>query len=149
MAGELGDLAKDPGGQDQALGDLQALAEAAEALARELESGRLDATTVERQEELFHRLLDAGRSLQKDEFAEERRSEGPDAVLRNPVEALGPSELGGAMIPFPDRSELAGLSPGQRELILQYFERLNRGRGGVAGPGPAGPAGTGSGGGGS
>lgn len=145
VAGELGDLAQDQGSQDEALGDLQALAEAAEALAQELEAGRLDATTVQRQEELFHRLLDAGRSLQKDEFAEERRSEGPDAVLRNPVEALGEEELGGAIIPFPDRSELAGLTPAQRALILQYFERLNRGRGAPTGAGASGAGPTGGG----
>jgi hypothetical protein len=141
VAGELGELARDPGTADEALGDLQALAEAAEALARELESGRLDAGTVQRQEELFHRLLDAGRSLEKDEFADERRSRAPGDIERESVEALGRADLGGAVIPFPDRTELEGLTPAQRAQILQYFERLNRTRGGTANTAGTGPGG--------
>jgi hypothetical protein len=141
VAGELGELARDPGTADEALGDLQALAEAAEALARELESGRLDAGTVQRQEELFHRLLDAGRSLEKDEFADERRSRAPGEIDREAVEALGRADLGGAVIPFPDRTELEGLTPAQRAQILQYFERLNRTRGGTANTAGTGPGG--------
>jgi hypothetical protein len=48
------------GGADQ-------LGEEAKALARELEAGQLDRRTVERQEQLFRRLLDAGRTLRGEE----------------------------------------------------------------------------------
>src|ERR1043165_2753067 len=41
------------------------LAKEAKALAEALEGGRLDATTLARQQQLFRRLLDAGRSLQQ------------------------------------------------------------------------------------
>ena len=52
------------------------LAEEARDLARRLESGRLDRETVERQERLFRRMLDAGRTLQgqQQDPNKERRS---------------------------------------------------------------------------
>src|SRR5205807_1479876 len=43
------------------------LAQEARELARQLEAGRLDQRTIERQQRLYHRLLDAGRSLSNDE----------------------------------------------------------------------------------
>src|SRR5216683_2793669 len=50
----------------QAGGDAGAaggLAQEARELARQLEAGRLDRRTIERQERLYRKLLDAGRSL--------------------------------------------------------------------------------------
>ena len=130
MAGELGELAREQGESGEILGDLQAMAEAAEALARELQSGRLDANTVQRQEELFRRLLDAGLSLQRDEYSEERTSKSPGSILREPAGPLDLEALGGRSLPFPGREELSGLTPVQRLWILEYFQRLNRQRSG-------------------
>jgi hypothetical protein len=133
VAGELGEMSEDPGQSDEVLGDLEAMAELAEALARELSEGRLEAETLDRQEELFRRLLDAGRSLEKDEFSEERQSEEPGEVVAEDVDALDLDALGGVGIRFPTREELQGLTPAERQLVLQYFERLNRARGGGGG----------------
>jgi len=135
VAGELGEMADEPGKSDEVLGDLEALAELAAALAKEMAEGRLQAETLDRQEELFHRLLDAGRSLEKDEFAEERQSEAPQDVIRERLEALDLEALGGERIRFPTREELQGLTPAERQLILQYFERLSRGRARTGGGG--------------
>lgn len=130
VAGELGDLADEPGRQEQALGDLDALAEEAREIAEELAGGRLDARTRERQERLFHRLLDAGRSLQKEELSEERESERPAVFERGTVLPLGEDALGLSPFGFPDAAALARLSPSERRLVLEYFDRLNRGRSG-------------------
>src|SRR2546430_17443073 len=43
------------------------LAREAKELARQLEAGRLDQQTIERQQRLYRRLLDAGRTLSNDE----------------------------------------------------------------------------------
>src|SRR5205807_7615498 len=43
------------------------LAQEARELARQLEAGRLDQRTIERQQRLYHRLLDAGRTLSNEE----------------------------------------------------------------------------------
>lgn len=129
VASNVGEMANQEGDQGP-LGDLEALAQEAQALARELAGGRLDAETRERQERLFHRLLDAGRSLEKEEFSEERESQAPGLVERGEVAPLGPDALG--LLRFrPDAEALRRLPPAARALVLRYFERLN-GDGGAA-----------------
>ena len=103
------------------------LAEEALQLARELEAGQLDRETVERQERLFRRLLDAGRTLRSDEEDErkERRSEtGDQANARVPPELLGPTGPE-ARYPYPRWDQLRRFTPEERRLILDYFRRLN------------------------
>src|SRR5436309_11947345 len=69
------------GGDASAAG---ALAQEARELARQLEAGRLDARTIARQERLYRKLLDAGRSLQGEEPDEQKertsRSASGDSV---------------------------------------------------------------------
>lgn len=139
IAEELGDLAEQPGSEGQSLGDLEALALEAQELAARLAGNRLDAETLRRQQRLFHRLLDAGRSLEKEELSEERESTRPDGFDRESVDALSPEDLGALRFELPPAESLRRLSPAQRHMVLQYFERLNRakrgagagGRGGV------------------
>jgi flagellar biosynthesis regulator FlaF len=103
------------------------LAEEALQIARELEAGRLDRETVERQQRLFRRLLDAGRTLRSDEEdeREERRSEtGDQANVRVPPELSGPRGPE-ARYPYPRWDQLRRFTPEERRLILDYFRRLN------------------------
>lgn len=125
VASDLGDLADEPG-SEQSLGDLQQLAQEAAALAQELQQGRLTPEMVERQERLFHRLLDAGRSLEREEFSEERESEEPGDFERGAVLSLTGDQLGVLPYEVPDGEQLQRLSPAVRQLVLDYFERLNR-----------------------
>ena len=60
---------------------------------RTLAGGRLDPETLRRQEQLFHRLLDAGRSLERDEESEERESEQPGEFERGEVAPLSSDAL--------------------------------------------------------
>jgi len=132
VASDLGDLADEPGAEES-LGDLQQLAQEAEMLAQELAQGRLTPEMVQRQERLFHRLLDAGRSLEREEFSEERESEAPGAFERADVLSLTPGQLGIMPYEMPDGEQLQRLAPAVRQLVLEYFERLNRTRPGVGG----------------
>jgi uncharacterized phage infection (PIP) family protein YhgE len=126
VAGELGRLSEEPD-SDQALGDLAALAQEASELAQMLDGGRLDPETRRRQERLFHRLLDAGRSLEKeDEISEQREARTAGAVEAGPVEPLSAEAVGGVRYRLPDASVLQQLGPGERQLVIEYFERLNR-----------------------
>ncbi len=107
------------------------LAREARDIARRLEQGQLDRRTVERQERLFRRLLDQGRTLRGDEEDEtkERLSQTarPDNVRLPP--ALKPGELGqGPRYPYPSWEQLQQLPAEQRRLVLDYFRRLNEGR---------------------
>ncbi len=107
------------------------LAQEALELARILEAGQLDRETVERQDQLFRRLLDAGRTLRSDEEdeKEERRSEtGDQTNVRLPPALLGPTGPE-ARFAYPKWEELRRFSPEERRLILDYFRRLNAERG--------------------
>jgi len=127
IASDLGDLAEQPGSDNETLGDLEQMAQEAEALAQAMVEGRLTPETVRRQERLFHRLLDAGRSLEREEFSEERESEEPGAFERGEIMPLTPDQLGALRYQLPDSDQLQRLSPAVRQLVIQYFERLNRG----------------------
>ncbi|MBI4544713.1 MAG: hypothetical protein HY703_05945, partial [Gemmatimonadetes bacterium] len=128
VAKELGGLQHTRGGREHVLGELEAMAQEAEQLARELAGGRLTPELLARQERLFHRLLDAGHTLERDEVSDERVAERPSAVPPSRAQPLDPELLqGGPRFPLPDPEQLRALPPAYRRLILEYFDRLNRG----------------------
>lgn len=135
VAGELGDLADRPE-SNGLLGDLESLTEEARELTRELEDGRLDPETVRRQERLFHRLLDAGRTLESDERSDEREGATAEVVPPREVEPLAQEVLDADRIGAPPTEVLHSLPPAQRALVLRYFERLNRTLEGSSGEAP-------------
>jgi hypothetical protein len=97
-------------------------------LARQLGAGRLDSQTIRRQDQLYHRLLDAGRTLTSSTPDEQqarvsRPSTGDD--VHTPA-TLAPGAAGtGPLLRYPTWDELAGLTPEQRRLVLEYFRRVN------------------------
>jgi hypothetical protein len=105
-----------------------ALAQEARELARQLEAGRLDRRTVERQERLYRKLLDAGRSLSGEEPDEQKQRTSRSATgdsVHIPT-ALLPGATGtGPRVRYPTWDELTGLTPEQRRMVLEYFRRLN------------------------
>jgi hypothetical protein len=115
------------GGQDQVLGKLDELSRQADQIARDMSGGRITEDLMRRQQELFHRLLDAGRTLEKDEFSSQRVAESPGDVGAVFGKALDPALV---RLPFryavPTPEQLQALPPAYRRLILEYFDRLNR-----------------------
>ena len=95
--------------------------------------GRLTPEMIQRQERLFHRLLDAGRSLEREEFSEERESEEPGDFERGDITSLTAEQMGVMPYEVPDGDQLQRLSPALRQLVLEYFDRLNRRRTGGGG----------------
>jgi hypothetical protein len=125
VAQDIETTSREPGADD-ALGDLEQLAREADALAAELAQGRMTPEVLRRQERLFHRLLDAGRSLEQEEFEEERQSTRAGAFERGDVVPLSELQLGLMPYDLPDGAQLRSLTPAVRQLVLEYFERLNR-----------------------
>jgi hypothetical protein len=126
IAQKLGGMNKG-GARDDLLGRLDELVKEADNIARDLEGGRMNPQTVQRQERLFHKLLDAGKTMERDEVSEEREAEAaralPPAVLR----ALKPGLFDNTdKFTAPTAEQLRDLPPAYRKLILEYFERLNR-----------------------
>lgn len=130
VADDLGEMSEDPGAEEESLGDLSALADEALALAQQMAEGRLTPELMQRQERLFHRLLDAGRSLEREEFSDEREAERTTAFQRGVVVPLTSEQMGALRYRLPDADQLRRLSPAVRRLVIQYFERINRGGGG-------------------
>jgi hypothetical protein len=102
------------------------LAREARQLADRLDGGRLDAGTLARQQQLFRRLLDAGRSLQKEEREDNGKREATSATgteTFSPTGTVDPK----AAVKFrpPTWQELRGLSADERRAILDYFTRIN------------------------
>ncbi len=104
----------------------KAMADEARELARRLEAGRLDRETVARQERLFKRMLDAGRTLQGEEKDEkkERQSETAKSDSVSIPPALRRLLDSDGRIRFPTWDELQRLSPEERRLVTDYFRRL-------------------------
>ena len=132
LSEDLRDLAGDPAARE--LGGRPAeLAAEADEIARRLATGTLDRETLARQEQLFRQLLDAGRSLEKDERDANRR----EATTARPRVALLPdgeaAEEAGLRYPYPDAVHMEGLTASQRRLVYEYFDRLN---GEISGEGP-------------
>jgi hypothetical protein len=114
--------AGDAAGGDKA----EQLAREARQLADALDGGRLDAGTLARQQQLFRRLLDAGRSLEKEEREDTGKREAKSATGAETF-TPGAAVDAKAALRFrpPTWDELRTLSPDERRAILDYFTRLN------------------------
>ena len=108
------------------------MADEAKDLARRLEGGRLDRQMVERQQRLFRRMLDAGRTLQGRE--EDQRKERVSTAATDDSVHLPPA-LRARLLGDDDRlrvptwEELQQLSPEERRLVVDYFRRLTERQG--------------------
>jgi hypothetical protein len=103
------------------------LAQEARDLARQLEAGHMDRQTTERQERLYRRLLDAGRTLTGPE-PDEDKERTSRAALGDSVHLpalLAPGVTAGPRVRYPTWQELEGLSPDERRMVLEYFRLLN------------------------
>jgi len=105
------------------------LAAEARELARQLENGRLDPRTIQRQERLYRRLLDAGRTLRGPEADDQKERQSTTARPGNVLLPTGEiPRTGGPRYPYPSWQELQGLSPTERRAVLDYFRMLNDAR---------------------
>jgi hypothetical protein len=108
--------------------DAKPLGDEAGELARQMERGRLDRDIVARQERLFRRMLDAGRTLQGHEEDERKERQSETA---KPGQILLPPALRDRVlretVRLPGWDELMRLSPEERRLVTDYFRRLSGG----------------------
>jgi hypothetical protein len=124
VAQQLDELGESVGGDRAAQ-----LAKEAKQLADALEGGRLDASTVARQQQLFRRLLDAGRSLEKEDREDTGKRQATSAKPGNEFQPQNAQANGKAAVKFrePTWDELRGLTADERRAILEYFKRINAG----------------------
>ena len=107
------------------------MADEAKDLAKRLEGGRLDRQVVERQERLFRRMLDAGRTLQgreEDERKERQSTTATDDSVHLPPALRARLTGDDDRLRVPTWEELQQLSPEERRLVVDYFRRLTEAR---------------------
>jgi hypothetical protein len=103
------------------------LAREARQLAQALEQGAVDPAVLERQQRLFRRMLDAGKTLENDKQDESAKRESKPGDQSNPFLPPNGTAAGRAALKFrvPEWNELRALSPEERRLVIDYFRRLN------------------------
>jgi uncharacterized protein DUF4175 len=105
------------------------MADEAKDLSRRLEGGRLDRQVVERQQRLFRRMLDAGRTLQgreEDERKERQSMTATDDSVHLPPALRARLQSDDQKPRVPTWEELQQLSPEERRLVVDYFRRLSQ-----------------------
>ncbi len=105
------------------------MADEAAQLSRRLEGGRLERQTVERQQRLFRRMLDAGRTLQGSEEDEKKDRQSTTATsdsIHLPPALRARLEDEHRRLRVPTWEELQRLSPEERRLVVDYFRRLSQ-----------------------
>jgi hypothetical protein len=108
------------------LGDLDAAQREMEEVSRRLAREELDRETMERQNRILSRLLDAQRSVNRREFREERESHAGREVERNSPAALTREQMGAPERARHDllRSQAERYAPEYRSLVEAYLRRL-------------------------
>jgi hypothetical protein len=114
-------------GEGDASGRADALAREARQLAQSLERAGADPSTLQRQQQLYRRLLEAGKTLERDERDESGKREAKSGVG---VAAVAPADgatsgRAATKFPMPTWNELRALSAEERRLVVEYFRRLN------------------------
>jgi hypothetical protein len=105
------------------------MADEAAQLSRRLEGGQLERQTVERQQRLFRRMLDAGRTLQgreEDEKKERQSTTATDDSVHLPAALRARLQDENQRLRVPTWEELQQLSPEERRLVVDYFRRLSQ-----------------------
>lgn len=126
---QLDELRSQEGVEEQALGDLGRVAEQMEETIRELQRRQADRRTIERQQQILSRLLDAQRSLrqrgEEEEQREAQRAED-DYTRESPPDELTPEEQADRLRRALLRAMESGYTSDYEALIKRYFELLEQ-----------------------
>ena len=124
----LEELLKGVGEGGKPLGRLDRTVEEMRRVAEDLKGGRVDQETIERQERILSRLLDAQRALEKREYSRRREAERAQTFRVRRPGAL-PGDLGErerALREDLSKALKEGYSEEYQQLIRRYFEAIRR-----------------------
>jgi len=108
-------------------GRTDALAKEAQMLAQQIERSGIDPGVAARQQQLYRRLLDAGRFLEQDERDDQGPREAKSGAQTPGRTGVDGPQSGKAANKFapPTWNDLRGLGAEERRLVVEYFRRLN------------------------
>jgi len=108
-------------------GRTDALAKEAQTLAQQIERSGMDPSVAARQQQLYRRLLDAGRFLEQDERDDQGPREAKSGSANGARIGIDGPQSGKAANKYapPTWNELRGLGAEDRRMVIEYFRRLN------------------------
>lgn len=109
-------------------GDLSGIAKDMDDVIKDLQENRVLRKTLERQQRILSRLLDAQKSLRTQDFKRERKSKTGEELVRESPDQL-PADLGERRSLLQENLEKAlkeGYTREYEEIIRQYFELLSK-----------------------
>jgi len=122
---QLEQLNREGGAQNQLMGDLERIAEQMEETIQELQQNQTDRRTIERQQQILTRMLNAQKSLQQQGREEQREGrEADDAFDRESPGELTREEQIDRLRRDLIRALETGYAPDYEDLIKRYFELL-------------------------
>ncbi|HLF20304.1 MAG TPA: DUF4175 family protein, partial [Bacteroidota bacterium] len=125
---QLNKEAEASGEQKKLLGDLEKIAEDMKEVVRNLEQNNVNPETIQKQERILSRLLDASKSMRERDFEKRRKAEtGTQVARRSPAELdlntlEGKNQLREDLLKALEQ----GYAKDYRELIRKYFEELEK-----------------------
>ncbi len=123
---DLRQLSRERSLENEALGDLEKVAEQMQETIEELQQQRLSRRTVQRQQQILTRLLEASRSIQERGRERKRESQSADQISRQSPDELSASEQADQLRRDLIRALERGYAPDYEELIRRYFELLSQ-----------------------
>ncbi|ARA92449.1 hypothetical protein AWN76_004210 [Rhodothermaceae bacterium RA] len=123
---QLREMSRNPEARGKLLGDLNKIAEQMEETIQELQRNRASRQTVQRQQQILTRLLDAQRSIRERGRENRREGQRPEQDLfdRDSPPAQTPAEQADQLRRALIRALESGYAPDYEELIKRYFELL-------------------------
>jgi len=123
---EMEKLDQDYGESSDVLGNLKNLANEMEKIAEDLATFKIDRSTIQRQQQILSRMLDAQKSVRERELSRKRKAQsGKDYVRKSPPHLLNSKnqDLTGKSL---QEALKEGYTPDYEKLIEEYFRRLNQ-----------------------
>jgi len=121
-------LREDTQGTSKQSGDLGGIAKDMDEVIKDLQNNQVLRRTLERQQRILSRLLDAQKSLRTQDYKEERQSKTGEEIVRNSPDGL-PANLGERRSLLRENLEKAlraGYSKEYENIIRRYFEELSK-----------------------
>jgi hypothetical protein len=125
----IGDLQREQGTRKEILGRLDELGKEIKKVSDDLEGGTLGESTLRRQQQIYSRMLDFQRSMQRQDFSDDRKAETAQDILRQSPPSLQFNAQ--SKDSYQDRLQKylnEGYPPEYEELIKEYFKAINDGQ---------------------
>ena len=125
---QLNKEAKESQEQQRLLGDLDKIGEEMREVVTNLEQNNVGRETIQKQQRILSRLLDASRSMHERDYEKRRISKAGTEIVRKSPEELNPVDLNGTDKLRDDllKALQQGYSRDYQELIRKYFEQLQK-----------------------